>query len=715
MLLTLGRGLSPASSGPARKTFDFTSALPSEFTYTRADTAATCRNASGKLVRASSNVPRFDHDASGLALGVLIEGSRQNKSILYNAAPTTTTGLTISSGTPTISIVTDATELTAAGLDQIGNGNVFKIDAGGADCEVNFDGQVGNTNAHSFSIWGRVSTGTAYLKRSGSGSPSTTITGSAYKRYKLENNTPSTTSDKLRIKVLAGGVFYGLLPQVEEAAFASSEIVTDGAAATRATDSLKVSSPNVLLAFDEKQGYILARYRPYVLTSSADQFVAAAHNGSSADTMGIRISKVDTSLQAWVRDDSVSMNVYDDDTAHVAGELQAAAISWKPGTSTTAHAGVLKITTYATDPSGFTELDFGHRNGAVDSLWGHVSRGEIGAAPLSGSNFGGRLYLPGDVLAIGGGQSLMVGHFNSQESGSAAGRAKFIETVAATRKDNVCVFINGATGSTAASKTSNPTSYWWDLATSTRGPAFDTFYNYIANAGFRPNVIFWAQGEEDSHHIGIDTSRQQYKDALNAIFADMRTTLGDIPIVIQRIGRRGSFATTGGVQTVREVQKEIIAANSWCHDGPEIYDQPLFDQVHLTDAGYVVVAQRDARKFLSVLGESVSGVDGPRIVSASRSGTSVTVTLAHDAGTDFTPTSGISGFRFFDDASEITISAAVRTNATTITLTLASAPTGSVKTLYYGYDAMLTINTANIVKDNAAISMPLRTATVSVN
>ena len=48
-----------------------------------------------------------------------------------------------------------------------------------------------------------------------------------------------------------------------------------------------------------------------------------------------------------------------------------------------------------------------------------------------------------------------------------------------------------------------------------------------------------------------------------------------------------------------------------------------------------------------------------------------------------------------------TITAAVRTNATTITLTLASAPTG-VEEFYHGYRALYGVNPADLVVDNEA-------------
>lgn len=718
MLMTPGRGLSPVPPAAARRTFDLTAALPAELTYARGDGAATRRDLSGKLVRASIDAPRFDHDAGGLALGLLIEGSRQNKCRNYNAAPTNLTNLT-ATGDPNVivSIVSDASALAAAGLDQIGNGNVIKIDnsAGSANGGVRIAGQAGNTNAHSMSCHARAASGSGFLGTSGGAGSGGVFNEIAYKRIFVQNFTPAAATDEMVVFASAGSVCYVLLNQFEEGPFSSSEIVTEGAAATRAAESLRFLSPNASYAFDEKRGYMAARYRPYAVATGADQFLVAAHSGSAVDTIGLRLHKTDTDLQGWVRDESILINSLSNDVPHVAGNLQSAAICWKPGRSSFFQGGASRTATHATNPSGLTEIGIGHRNATLDLLWGHVPRVEIGTEALSGALLGNRMYRPGDILAAGGGQSLMGGHFVSQQSGGAQGRAKFIETIVATRKGNVCVFVNGATGSTAASRTSNPVNYWWDLAASARGPAFDTFYARVAESGILPGAIFWAQGEEDSHQIGLATTRAQYKDALNAIFADMRTMFGNVPILIQRIGRRTSFANTGGVQAVREVQQELIDEHAWCHDAAEVYDQSLFDDVHLSDTGYAEVSRRNARKLLSLFGESVSGADGPRIVSVSRSGTSVTVTIAHDGASDFTPSSGIAGFRFFSDAAEISITAAARTNATTITLTLASAPMGSVKTLYYGYDAMLGLNTANVVRDNAAAPMPLRTFKGTVN
>jgi lysophospholipase L1-like esterase len=711
MLMTLGRFLSPVSSGGATRAFDLTAALPPDVTYARNDGVATTRNASGKLVVLSANAPRFDHDESANPLGLLVEGTRQNKCALYNAAPTTTTGLTVASGSPTLSIVSDPTALAAAGLDQIGNGNVFRIEAGASDCDVDLAGATGNVNPHSFSVYARLVGGsTARLRRTGTGSGSTIISGGAYARYRLENETPSGTTNQLRLQVNAGGTLYALLPQMEEGAFCSSPIVTAGAAATRAADEVRLLNPGGKFWFSEQQGYAAVRYRPLALGLPVDQYVFALHAGNTNETIGLRINKTDRDLQGWFKAGGVAIHSLSTDVAHLPGLLQGAGAMWKPGEGTILQQSGYKPQTYAANPAGLVEMDFGHRNGATDPLWGHVERVEIGNHALSAGALSARVRArPGDVSVVTGGQSLAFGYFESQQSGGHGGFDGFLSTMGGLlRPRNVCTFVNGATGGTAASKTSDAALYWWDLATSTRGPAFDTFYNNLSTCGLSPGVVYWVQGEADAHQIGLATTRQQYKDALEAIFADMRARFAGLQIVVQRLGRRTSFANTGGSQAVREVQQELIDAYSWCHEGPESYDQPLFDSVHPNDAAYAVMGPRAARAVAAALGDSVPSALGPRITEASRTGTNVTVTVAHDSGTDLSPSGGIEGFSFFDGTTPVSITSAVRTNATTLTLTLASTPTG-VQTLYYGYDAMVGLNTANVIRDNSPYALPLRT------
>ncbi|MCF8495751.1 MAG: sialate O-acetylesterase, partial [Alphaproteobacteria bacterium] len=627
-----------------------------------------------------------------------------------------TTGLTISAGTPTLSIVSDTAALTAAGLHQIGNGQVLKIDNTGqaGSCSVDFPGTCGNTNAHCFSVWARETTGlNGDLRRSGSGSNMTAIAGSAYKRYLLENETPSSSSNLLRVRINAGGVIYCLLNQLEEGGFATSEIVTSGAATTRQQDVLTIADLDARSYFNTAQGFISMRYYLDRLIPSTDQYLFVASNGTSAETIGLRVDSTSHALRGYVRNSSANRHTAANGDNQLAGHVHAAGITWKIGESSILSGALSNTQTYSGDPAGLTTLEIGRLSGSSGILWGHVRSLTIGKTHQSLPGLGAKLRNSSDIAAAGGGQSLIIGYFDSQESSGEGGKQQFRQSIGALRPQKAAVFSECGTGASAASKTTQDTNYWWDLATSTRGDAFDTFYMALQNGGLRPNAIIWSQGEQDSHQIGTNTSRAQYKQALEAIFADMRATLGNIPVFIQKIGRRTVFSNTGGVQAIREVQQELIDACDWCHFAAETYDLGLYDAVHPDDAGYLTAGQRLARQLAKYFGESVTGTDGPRITGAVRSGTTVTVTLAHDGGTDFTPASTIAGFHFFGGVTAITINTAVRTNATTITLTLASTPTGT-ETLYYIYDADLSLNVANVVKDNTAVSMPLRAAKISL-
>lgn len=360
-------------------------------------------------------------------------------------------------------------------------------------------------------------------------------------------------------------------------------------------------------------------------------------------------------------------------------------------------------------PTGIQSLEIGARNGGISPINGYVASIEIGTRDITLKQLGQKLQQPDDDYIVGAGQSLIRGYFYSKADSSEGGKQKFREVIGGADIENAFVILDGTTGSSAACKTTDATNYWWDNATSTSGPALDNFFTAINAVGGKPNAILWGQGEEDCHVMGVDTTPADYKQAVLAIFAKIRQGLGDIPIYIQSIGQRTDFSNTGGIQAVRDIQKEIIAENSWCYLSAEIYDLALFDAVHLTNASFVTAAERNALALMKA-----DGATGSVINNATRIGTTITVTLTHDNGDNFTSTSGIEGFKFFDNLSEITINSAVKTNATTITLTLASTPISGSETLYYGYDAMIGLNINNVVRDNADVPMPMRTGKITL-
>lgn len=709
---TLGCSLLPAQ---ARRSipfiFDFSLFLPQGVTFSRADAidCATYRTSQGKLTLAGANMPRIDHSITGLALGLLVEGARTNKLALSNASPLSTAGISVVSGQASLSIINDAEFLTLVGLEVTGNGSVVRINNTGQNTQavISFSNSFGNLNPHSFSIWARCATGIPVLTRSGNAPQNLLMEkGNLYSRYKLENITGHAAMDKILIQVPTGADLYIILYQLEEGAFSSSEIITTGAPATRALDRPRVTGLGLMKWWRSDENRISAFYRPYVLgLGNVDQYIFQAHDGTVNNCIGMRINRsADKDLSLNIRSGSVLSVPGASNLPHIENGKHSAFMRWNADEILSWQGGVSKKSVPAfAMPGSLTEFSVGSRNGGSDPLWGWIERIEFNSEAACASS---------DRLVFGAGQSLMKGLFYSQETGKASGRDAFRAALAIHEPNRQCIFADGATGGSAASKTSDSTKFWWDVSSSSRGPVFDEFYDAIEEAAYTPNIILWSQGEADSHFIGSATSREIYKSCLQNIFEDMRNTLGDIQILIQPIGRRSpqsGYSNWGGIQEIRDIQKEICNENSdFCRFGGESYDLPLYDDVHLTDEGYIALAMRHAEAIAN------TGQGGPSILSVARIGDKITVNLAygHDAD-DFQPAINISGFYFTSDGEKISILSATKQGPDKVELQLAAEPIGNaVEVLYYGYDAMKDINLNAIIKDNSPLSRPLKTCKV---
>lgn len=139
------------------------------------------------------------------------------------------------------------------------------------------------------------------------------------------------------------------------------------------------------------------------------------------------------------------------------------------------------------------------------------------------------------------------------------------------------------------------------------------------------------------------------------------------------------------------------------------------DGLHLNGESFHIAGRRDAKSVLSQLGFGTTAA-GPRMVSASRTDSTVTVTIAHTGGTALQDGAGgtgadLRGFQFRDGAGAlVAISSTQITSATTVQLNLASTPTGAC-TLSYAManaplrsnedDATLAVTPAYVLMDNA--------------
>ncbi len=281
--------------------------------------------------------------------------------------------------------------------------------------------------------------------------------------------------------------------------------------------------------------------------------------------------------------------------------------------------------------------------------------------------------------------------------------------------DTTNALINGATsGSTLLAAHAVDSNWWYDDVDLVYGSAWTNFANAVGAYNGVIRAVHWDQGENDQGDIASNPTKQAaYKAGLVTVFTAMRVLLGDVPIMIAPIGRRGDGATGTGYQVVREIQKQVASENAFVYLLPEKITEGDDSGAHLDATGYQNYAANAARKTLAVLGASITGVDGPSVASATRAGKVITVALTHDTGTDFTPTSAIEGFKFLDNGSDIALSSVARKDASHITMTMASIPTSGTQALYYGYDRLTGVDETKLVKDNSANAMPLRTAKIT--
>ena len=726
MLIRLGRmmnvcgRISVPDPDPAQSTtYDFTAgSMPSPFQYYRSDTVATYVDDTPEWIKCTAaNEARFHHDAGGNPLGVLMEVSRTNKTAQKNFAPDSgLDGITVISGSVTVSLESSYSGLSTATIDGIPisgltNGDVIKLEnTGGTSASIQLSTTTGNTNAHSYRVLvagaATGSHGNMALSNGTGVASFSPGTANVFQELTKENITVDSSARYVRWSLPAGKTIYMIGFQFEEGAFLTSPIVTGGATATRTHNRIIATDITQIPTWNEAQGSIVGEfllYQDYTITSlsaQADQYLFSAQNGSSGSD-GFGVYMITPRGKGRARAVAGGSNAYtsDIDGGYRKDTVYPVGISWVNGASGAVKAfvgpGVFQDATMAGSVTTLTRLYVGGRdtsqsiNGCVRTLRVYDQSRTL-AQMLSG------FITANDRAVTGSGQSNMAGNSSQQNTGYNGGERAYMDTLdsfwgTSTRN----WLVNGSVPGTSIAQWTAPSgssiNYWKEIV----GAYMD--------AGGVIEAIIWDQGTAD-----LGSSTATLKAGWLAIFNDMRAFLaahggtGSEPVIICPEGRREN--NDQNYNPNRQAQKELADENAWIHLAPEKWLEPLDsgDGLHLEDDGYADYAPHVVRKVMDVLGESVSGrVDGPVITGVSRLGTMVTVTLSHDGGTDFTPTTGIDGFAFLDDGVPITITAAVRTNATTITLTLASAPTG-VEEFYHGYRALYGVNPADLVVDNEA-------------
>jgi hypothetical protein len=219
----------------------------------------------------------------------------------------------------------------------------------------------------------------------------------------------------------------------------------------------------------------------------------------------------------------------------------------------------------------------------------------------------------------------------------------------------------------------------------------------------------YLQGESDA--IG-GLSLGDYGSSLTAHFAQLRAdTRAGLPILIGVLGRTNFAMTDAEWNTVQ--QSHIDVANADANIYPtQKYDLPLLDGIHLTFAANIPLANRLSNSATNnILGGSADW-QSPVVANIQAvSNTTTRINLTQGQGTDFTPTTGITGIELTEagDAYAVSGITAARETATSILVTH-NAAIVTVCRLYYGKEPVIT----GILLDNSTLNLPIVPTTLNV-
>lgn len=258
---------------------------------------------------------------------------------------------------------------------------------------------------------------------------------------------------------------------------------------------------------------------------------------------------------------------------------------------------------------------------------------------------------------------------------------------------------NGVNGAALTSGGAGPYGYWLD----TVGTPYTQWLIDTATNDGKYEAMVWVQGENDAQ---LAVAGATYAAGLVTMFGRFRTLLGQssLPIVMSTLGRAtDGTSTDASWQAISDAQLAAESiSNVYVVGGTKLLS--MADTLHYDATGYLGLGTALSRGVRKALGETIE-YKGPFIASALLvSSTVIDVTLTHRSGTDFTPTSGVTGFSVTDGGTPVTISTVARQNATTIRITL-SAPLVGAANVRYLYGKNPTISSA--VKDNNANTFAL--------
>ena len=257
------------------------------------------------------------------------------------------------------------------------------------------------------------------------------------------------------------------------------------------------------------------------------------------------------------------------------------------------------------------------------------------------------------------------------------------------------------------------TGYWENTAP---GSIYNRFVSGVSETGGSVEFVIWIQGEADAARGTVTT--QEYADSLerfinNQVRMDIAngSDLENLPfLIVMMIKRPGGKDQPN--QAIRDAQKHVAenVANSYL--AATTLDLKNHGRQHLTAKAYITLGQRVSQSILHLLAKETYH-RGPTVRDVVQiDDLTIEIRLQHNAGSDFTPDSEITGWEVIAEEVLVPITKVYRHDPQTIRISLAH-PLRHKAQIRYLYGAMPDVKRP--VLDNSPLSLPLEEYQAEIN
>jgi hypothetical protein len=257
------------------------------------------------------------------------------------------------------------------------------------------------------------------------------------------------------------------------------------------------------------------------------------------------------------------------------------------------------------------------------------------------------------------------------------------------------------------------TGFWEDISPNS---IYDRFITGVSKTGGAAEFVIWIQGEADAAR-GTVTEKEYAGSLEHFIINQVRSDIANgsvrenLPfLVVMMIKRPGGKDEPH--QDIRNAQRHVVENIADCYLAATTLDLKNHGRQHLTPKAYISMGNRVAQTVLYILGKETY-YRGPSVTSVKQiDNSTIEIAINHNGGSDFTPTSGITGWEVIARGAPVPITEIYRHDPHTIRIHLAR-PLNEKAEIRYLYGAMPDVK--HPVLDNSPMSLPLEEYQAEMN